>query len=72
MLTIQFADQLTAEGGDMAGIIDVDMLVIMGTSSGGWAVLVQAETHYLMQFYKIVGERSAVYLTPADCLTRPE
>jgi predicted dienelactone hydrolase len=40
LLTIQFADQLTADGGDLAGLIDVDRLAIIGASSGGWTALV--------------------------------
>jgi predicted dienelactone hydrolase len=40
MLTIQYADQLTAEGGDLAGVINVDKLAVTGHSSGGWTALI--------------------------------
>lgn len=36
---IQYADQLTAEGGDLAGVINVDKLAMIGVSSGGWSAL---------------------------------
>jgi predicted dienelactone hydrolase len=39
LLTIQYADQLTADGGDLAGLIDVDKLAVTGMSSGGWTAL---------------------------------
>ncbi len=39
-LAIQYADQLTAAGGDLEGLIDVDTLAVMGVSSGGWTALV--------------------------------
>ena len=40
LLAIQYADQLTAAGGDLAGLIDVETLAVMGVSSGGWTALV--------------------------------
>ncbi len=40
MLTVQYADQLTAEGGDLAGVINVDKLAVIGHSSGGWTALI--------------------------------
>lgn len=39
VLASQYADQLTAIGGDLAGVIDVDMLAVIGASSGGWTAL---------------------------------
>ncbi len=39
-LTIQYADKLTAADGDLAGVINVDKLAVMGASSGGWTALV--------------------------------
>lgn len=38
-LTIQFADDLTAQG-DLKGMINVDKLAVLGGSSGGWTALV--------------------------------
>ncbi len=40
LLTIQYADKLTAQGGDLADVINVDKLAILGGSSGGWTALV--------------------------------
>ncbi|MBL8156806.1 MAG: hypothetical protein JNM70_21695 [Anaerolineae bacterium] len=42
LLAIQYADQLTSADGDLAGLIDVDRLALMGISSGGWTALVGA------------------------------
>lgn len=36
---IQYADQLTADGGELAGVINVDKLAVIGASSGGWTAL---------------------------------
>ena len=40
LLTTQYADQLTADGGDLGGVIDLDKLAVMGHSSGGWTALI--------------------------------
>lgn len=40
LLTIKYADKLTAKNGDLAGVINVDKLAILGGSSGGWTALV--------------------------------
>lgn len=40
VLAAQYADQLTAVGGDLAGLINPDKLAVIGISSGGWTALV--------------------------------
>ena len=37
---IDYADDLTAGGGDLAGLIDTDRIGVAGHSSGGWTALV--------------------------------
>ena len=41
-LTIDYADQLTAAGGELEGLIDTDHIAVAGHSSGGWTALVGA------------------------------
>ena len=44
--TLDYAEQITASGGDMAGLIDMQHVAVVGHSSGGYTALAMAGAQY--------------------------
>jgi predicted dienelactone hydrolase len=49
--TLDYAEELTAPGGEMAGLIDMEHVAVVGHSSGGYTALAMAGAQYDLEAY---------------------